>query len=438
MHRNHVLLSCFWLCASVHAAAAAGVAAKRRPNSQLWHGDEPLVARISGIVVALLASSACAAFFCAPSLLRRNSCFIPTGSGEELAAAPPHGWCKSWTCILPESWDLADSFAIDRPPSSTDLLFIYVDSFSFIMGSVILQYAFDTKNDSHWCAAATLLCICGYLTGKVCISFLQRAGQETTDICRNAAVIFCAFMTVFFVYRFSHVEDGACIIGIEQRALVIPVAFDVFVSRDVLMRANPFLQIYLSVLFIIPLMKGTWNVEFELKGRTMSLGTQAMMAHPASARLRSSRQRVGHLLDHVDQGLVGLGQVARHLDGTPVLDLPPHHGAGQPAGIRRPRRLAAPGPRLGPAPSNPDSVSRAARPTDLSIDDILYGMENTDDFVRRKDNSPRGKHPNLLYTEGLEDLREEAEKEEEEEKKEDPWYCSVPNGDAAAHTDTYA
>lgn len=30
--------------------------------------------------------------------------------------------------------------------------------------------------------------------------------------------------------RFSHMEDGACIIGIEQRALVIPVAFDVFVS----------------------------------------------------------------------------------------------------------------------------------------------------------------------------------------------------------------
>lgn len=36
------------------------------------------------------------------------------------------------------------------------------------MESVILQYAFDTKNDSHWYAAATLLCICGYLTDKVC------------------------------------------------------------------------------------------------------------------------------------------------------------------------------------------------------------------------------------------------------------------------------
>ncbi|KAK8034721.1 hypothetical protein PG993_009716 [Apiospora rasikravindrae] len=47
-----------------------------------------------------------------------------------------------------------------------DLLLIYVDSFTFILGSVILQYAFDPKNDRHWCAAATLLCICGYLTGK--------------------------------------------------------------------------------------------------------------------------------------------------------------------------------------------------------------------------------------------------------------------------------
>ena len=71
-------------------------------------------------------------------------------------------------------------------------------------------------------------------------------------------------------------------------------------------------------------------------------------------------------------------------------------------------------------------------------------MENTDDFVRRNNKSPRGKHPNVVYTEGLGGLREEAEAEEEEqeqeekEKKEDPWYYSVPNGDAAAHTDTHA
>lgn len=63
--------------------------------------------------------------------------------------------------------------------SILDLLCIYVDSFIFILGSVILQYAFDPKNDKHWCAAATLLCICGYLTGKVCIPLLRRHWGRT-------------------------------------------------------------------------------------------------------------------------------------------------------------------------------------------------------------------------------------------------------------------
>ncbi|KAK8059009.1 hypothetical protein PG994_009457 [Apiospora phragmitis] len=80
----------------------------------------------------------------------------------------------------------------------------------------------------------------------------------------------------------------------------------------------------------------------------------------------------------------------------------------------------------------PNSVS-GSRPNDLSIDNILDGMVNTDDFVRRNDRSPRGKQ-NGMYTEGLENLREE----EEEEKREDPWYCSVPNSNAAACTNTHA
>ena len=75
-------------------------------------------------------------------------------------------------------------------------------------------------------------------------------------------------------------------------------------------------------------------------------------AHVYAPLLISSRQRVGDILDHFDPGLLGLGQVARHLDGAAVLDIPTHHCAGQPARIRRSRRLAAPGSRLGPAPEH--------------------------------------------------------------------------------------
>ncbi|KAK8012397.1 hypothetical protein PG991_009772 [Apiospora marii] len=290
--------------------------------------------------------------------------------------------------------------------------------------------------------------------------------------------------------RFSHVEDGACIIGIEQRALVIPVAFDVFVS------------IYLSVLFIIPLMKETWNVEFELRGgRTLSLGTQAMMAHPASASLRrlATKSLIGSCVTLTSSGSNLIALLV--LDGEPawlcliccktdilvnalvifwitstrdssasakslgtstgpqgltsrLITVPAHQQESDDPDV-----LPHPGHAWAPPPA---SVS-GARPTDLSIDDIrklraqvqltdntfdkltmthhtVYGMENTDDFVRRNDKSPRGKQ-NAMCAEGLGNLREKAEhegEEEDEEKKGDPWYGSVSNGDVAAHTDTHA
>ncbi|KAK7953664.1 hypothetical protein PG988_014358 [Apiospora saccharicola] len=366
---------------------------------------------------------------------------------------PPHGWCHG-NGLYRGLGNLADSFATDRPPSSTDLLFIYVDSFSFIMGSVILQYAFDPKNDSHCTDRSTNWkhIVRGCATPRLRSKFY---------IVNNfgAILIFGAFMAVFFVYRFSHVEDGACIIGIEQRALVIPVAFDVFVS------------IYLSVLFIIPLMKGTWNVEFELKGRTMSLGTQAMMAHPASARLRrlATKSLIGSCVTLTSSGSNLIALLV--LDGEPAWlcliccktdilvnalvifwitstrdssasarslgtstgpqcltsrlitvpanqqepddpDVLPHPGhAWVPPPRTRFRSRVVPG-----LPIYPSMTYKTLLTTEYIT---VYGMENTDDFVRRNDKSPRGKHPNVVYTEGSGDLREEAEEEEEEQEQEE-------------------
>ncbi|KAK7967036.1 uncharacterized protein PG986_001313 [Apiospora aurea] len=88
-------------------------------------------------------------------------------------------------------------------------------------------------------------------------------------------------------------------------------------------------------------------------------------------------------------------------------------------------------PHAGHAWAPPPSSAPGSQPNDLSIDDI-YGMENTDDFVRRSNISSRG-NQNCMDAEGLEDLREE-----DEEKKEDPWYCAVPDNDATADTNTHA
>lgn len=109
MYRSHVLLlPCFWSCALIQAVMAVGVPAQRRPNSNLWHDDEPLVARIAGIIVALLASSACAAFFCLSTPPRlwhnwteyRATWVLTTVAVFRLVQVrswrllPPHGWCK--------------------------------------------------------------------------------------------------------------------------------------------------------------------------------------------------------------------------------------------------------------------------------------------------------------------------------------------------------
>lgn len=76
----------------------------------------------------------------------------------------------------------------------------------------------------------------------------------------------------------------------------------------------------------------------------------SIITHSEPRRSRSSsssRQRVGCLLDYLDQGLLRLGQVAGDLDGTAVPNLQTHHCTSKPAGIRRPRYLAAPGSCMG-------------------------------------------------------------------------------------------
>ncbi|KAK8855853.1 hypothetical protein PGQ11_011765 [Apiospora arundinis] len=263
-------------------------------------------------------------------------------------------------------------------------------------------------------------------------------------------------MAVFFVYRFSHMEDGACIIGIEQRALVIPVAFDVFVS------------IYLSVLFIIPLMKRTWNVQFALRGRTMSLGTQAMRLHPVSARLKklATKSLIGSCVTLTSSGSNLIALLV--LDGEPawlcliccktdilvnalvifwITSTRESSSSAKSIGTSSgPQCLTSrlitvqanhndsDEPDILPHPGHawvpPPKSTSGSRSDGLSIDDILNGMENTDDFVRRNYKPSRGKQ-NGKDAEGLESLREV------EEEKEDSWYCPVPGTDAAS-TDTHA
>ncbi|KAK8066032.1 hypothetical protein PG997_012779 [Apiospora hydei] len=350
------------------------------------------------------------------------ACSISTGSGEELAVAS-------------SSWLADDSLGVLSP---ADLLLIYVDSFTFIMGSVILQYAFDPKNDKH--------CHIRGFHGR--LLRLVRHPSSFLPIRHIPA----AMLTGVLQSRFSHVEDGACIIGIQQRALIIPVAFDVFVS--------------------CPLHHTPHERNVERPIRTQGQDDVARDAGNDGTSCKREAEKTGYekshrfMRDPYQQNLIALlvlnGEPAwlcliccktdilvnalvifwitsTRDSSTSAKSLGTSTGpqcltsrlitipANQPESDD-PDILPHPGHAWVPPPNS----ASGSQPNDLSIDDILNGMENTDDFVRRSDISSRG-NQNGMYAEGLENLREE-----DEEKKEDPWYCAVPDNDAAAGTNTHA
>ncbi|KAK7917405.1 hypothetical protein PG985_011013 [Apiospora marii] len=84
--------------------------AGRRPAYGIYFEAEPRYAKVSGIVVSVLASGACASFFL--------------------------------------------------------LLAIYFDSYLFVMASTVLHYSFSLNDYHSLCEAATLLCLLAYLSSK--------------------------------------------------------------------------------------------------------------------------------------------------------------------------------------------------------------------------------------------------------------------------------
>ncbi|KAK6839328.1 ring finger domain protein [Apiospora arundinis] len=165
----------------------------RRPVYGIYFEAEPRSARVGGIVVSVLANSACASFF----LFR---------------AAQVQSWRSlAWTTWL--------------------LLAIYFDSYLFVMASAVLHFGFSLNEFHSLCEAATLLCLLAYLSSKaytVYGSGVSRYKSKTYLIhfAVLTVALFCCWI-VLIIFRFSRVENGLCIIGIEQSAMIGPVAIDV-------------------------------------------------------------------------------------------------------------------------------------------------------------------------------------------------------------------
>ncbi|KAK8004919.1 hypothetical protein PG990_010956 [Apiospora arundinis] len=174
----------------------------RRPAYGIYFEAEPRSARVGGIVVSVLASSACASFFL-------------------FCAAQVQSWRSlAWTTWL--------------------LLAIYFDSYLFVMASAVLHFGFSLNEFHSLCEAATLLCLLAYLSSKYTVygSGVSRYKSKTYLIhfAVLTVALFCCWI-VLIIFRFSRMENGLCIIGIEQSAMMGPVAIDVACNIDVLFNA---------------------------------------------------------------------------------------------------------------------------------------------------------------------------------------------------------
>ena len=135
------------------------------------------------------------------------------------------------------------------------VIVIYVDSYIFVfITAVFKDYGVNASFDI--CQGAILLCLACYLTTKVLIYiFLVEKAYiirgSTKPRMKDPLYLFNCFgmllpygvvAIINFVWRISYINDnGVCIIGMERKALLPLIVFDVIVN------------VYLTVLFLLPL-----------------------------------------------------------------------------------------------------------------------------------------------------------------------------------------
>ncbi|PPJ51808.1 hypothetical protein CBER1_09430 [Cercospora berteroae] len=143
------------------------------------------------------------------------------------------------------------------PVSAWLLLLIYTDSLLFIFVTVVLKdIGFNTS--PNICDGAILLCLVCYMSTKVLIycflverswivrGCLQKRSESKLYLfnCFGMLLPYTIAVVLNFVWRIAFIDTkGNCIVGMEIRALMPLITFEVVVN------------IYLNILFIIPLRK---------------------------------------------------------------------------------------------------------------------------------------------------------------------------------------
>ncbi|KKY23065.1 hypothetical protein UCDDS831_g03190 [Diplodia seriata] len=134
------------------------------------------------------------------------------------------------------------------------ILLIYVDSFLFVFITAVFKDVGLNETVSI-CKGAILLCLTLYLSTKVCVylflvekAYIVRGSNISRYKDKLYMFNICGAMGPYgvlailnIVWRFSHVKNGTCVIGMEKKALMPLIIFDVAVN------------VYLTTLFIVPL-----------------------------------------------------------------------------------------------------------------------------------------------------------------------------------------
>ncbi|KAI7924607.1 hypothetical protein M0657_001033 [Pyricularia oryzae] len=120
-------------------------------------------------------------------------------------------------------------------------------SFTFVFGSSILQFGFGSELNYATCSAATFLCLGAYVATKVHIvrdSSKSRLRSKLYLVNSFGMMgVYIIIVILNFTFRITDYDSGMCVIGMKQPVMIPLITFDAFVN------------VYLTLLFLIPLLK---------------------------------------------------------------------------------------------------------------------------------------------------------------------------------------
>ncbi|KAH7039490.1 hypothetical protein B0J12DRAFT_222036 [Macrophomina phaseolina] len=178
--------------------------------------------------------------------------------------------CILSVCMLRRMQSIRNYAAL--PLGAWYILLIYADSFLFVFITAVFKDV-GLNETITICRAAILLCLTLYLSTKVCVYlflvekvYIVRGSNMPRLKDRLYVFNICAAMGPYgvlailnIIWRFSHLRNGTCIIGMEKKALMPLIIFDVGVN------------VYLTTLFIVPLRQ-----LYSYKNKDMNIRTMAV------------------------------------------------------------------------------------------------------------------------------------------------------------------